>query len=1100
MKKILLILVLFYSGFVAAQTPPGHIKLNSRINWISGAFDSSLYTPVRDTNWTPSRIGAMTIRPQDSIQYVYNGVTVSGAKWIRIGNGVSVDSIYRNGDSIRWVKSNRIQNFLDQNFFNSSLRATANVAHSFAGNRSLLLDSLNSMTIRNTNNSTMWFVAKNPNDSSYIRITRGGTGSGFIDIVSTKNVIGGGAVYASLATSASTLQAAMSARGAFQGSFLFVDTLSAQMVSGDLTNLLVQSYLKFTKDSAVLRVPNSLYLPGLTRNSSGNLKVLMYDTTTGGNGRVWYYDALSGTVPSTRTITVFGTTYDLSADRDFGFGGAVPSTRTLSINGVTYDLTANRSWTVTSPSPDSTFYTANGTVTYARRINANKFPITFDSAALFRIRDTAVSYTGKLYGSINDFNQGVDFLVYDSLVTSNITSNTLSGIRLGVNDFNNLDTNNYINIKANGLFFKGRMNWLGTTYNAATTVRMIVQDTVTGDIYRQAMPFYTVNNGLTASTPFNFQLGGTLLDSRTINTAGFSTTWTGSNTGDVINATTFSTGTALKAISASGVGLDASTTSGTGLQSLSTSGLAAKFTVNPSSVSTVVPVMQILRTSSGTAADGIGGSLDFYTQTNNGTTVISNQLISKWTAATTATRTSQIDFIGIASAATQTFMNIQTGGIVRVNNNADTLSTKSYVRSELNAGFAATAFTFDNTNIGDTLFTVPVAGTLRWKSLLTSNRLRNITTDSTITQTVNVINLGTGGSASTDYLARDSTWKTIPAGGGGSPDSTLFTTKGRVFLMIDSSFTATTQFVRTTGTQTIAGVKTFSSFPAFSSATNRRIPFISSGGVLKDTVDFRFENGKLVIPDGDPLAGTPTLGMSFAGDPTTGISRVTTNFIFTSNNVFSLVLSDGTKEQRLPSDYKIGFSSATTNLSSTDVALARIAAGGLEINNGTAGVFADLKLKKLTATVASGYSYNINGSLGTNDFTTRGREDSIHATMGGTTLAHGTYTPSLTHVQNIIGSTAYVCQYLRVGNTVTVSGRIDIDPDVTVTITYIDMSLPIASAFTASTQAAGTIGSDGLNESGTIKAESTNDRVQITLFPTSVASRNCYFTYTYQVL
>src|SRR5688500_4743620 len=36
-------------------------------------------------------------------------------------------------------------------------------------------------------------------------------------------------------------------------------------------------------------------------------------------------------------------------------------------------------------------------------------------------------------------------------------------------------------------------------------------------------------------------------------------------------------------------------------------------------------------------------------------------------------------------------------------------------------------------------------------------------------------------------------------------------------------------------------------------------------------------------------------------------------------------------------------------------------------------------------------------------------------------LTSGTYTPTLTNTTNLDGSTAYECQYLRVGNTVTVS-------------------------------------------------------------------------------
>lgn len=53
-------------------------------------------------------------------------------------------------------------------------------------------------------------------------------------------------------------------------------------------------------------------------------------------------------VPSSRTLTINGVTYDLSADRTWTIStGGVPTSRILTINGVSYDLSADRSWIVT---------------------------------------------------------------------------------------------------------------------------------------------------------------------------------------------------------------------------------------------------------------------------------------------------------------------------------------------------------------------------------------------------------------------------------------------------------------------------------------------------------------------------------------------------------------------------------------------------------------------------------------------------------------------------------------------------------------------------------------------------------------------------------
>lgn len=80
------------------------------------------------------------------------------------------------------------------------------------------------------------------------------------------------------------------------------------------------------------------------------------------------------------------------------------------------------------------------------------------------------------------------------------------------------------------------------------------------------------------------------------------------------------------------------------------------------------------------------------------------------------------------------------------------------------------------------------------------------------------------------------------------------------------------------------------------------------------------------------------------------------------------------------------------------------------------------------------------------------------AITGTTTqyIASGTYTPTLTHVLNITASTSQVCQWIRVGNVVTVSGMITIDPTAGSTASQIDISLPIASNLSTAGQLGGT--------------------------------------------
>ena len=68
----------------------------------------------------------------------------------------------------------------------------------------------------------------------------------------------------------------------------------------------------------------------------------------------------------------------------------------------------------------------------------------------------------------------------------------------------------------------------------------------------------------------------------------------------------------------------------------------------------------------------------------------------------------------------------------------------------------------------------------------------------------------------------------------------------------------------------------------------------------------------------------------------------------------------------------------------------------------------------------------------------------------------GTYTPTINTTTNIASSSVGTWQYLRVGNTVTVSGSITITPTSGVTTTSFNFSLPINSTFASGNDCAGT--------------------------------------------
>lgn len=121
-----------------------------------------------------------------------------------------------------------------------------------------------------------------------------------------------------------------------------------------------------------------------------------------------------------------------------------------------------------------------------------------------------------------------------------------------------------------------------------------------------------------------------------------------------------------------------------------------------------------------------------------------------------------------------------------------------------------------------------------------------------------------------------------------------------------------------------------------------------------------------------------------------------------------------------------------------------------------------------------------------------------------TGLAAGTYTPTLagSTSTNIAASGAFQCQYLRVGNTVTVSGLLTIDPTSASVTTAISITLPVSSNIGSIEDLAGVAASYQVaSYSAAIYGDSANDCAILQFVcGTDVASRSWMFTFTYQVI
>ncbi len=113
----------------------------------------------------------------------------------------------------------------------------------------------------------------------------------------------------------------------------------------------------------------------------------------------------------------------------------------------------------------------------------------------------------------------------------------------------------------------------------------------------------------------------------------------------------------------------------------------------------------------------------------------------------------------------------------------------------------------------------------------------------------------------------------------------------------------------------------------------------------------------------------------------------------------------------------------------------------------------------------------------------------------------GLYTPAITQITNLSNNSPYECQFLRVGDTVTVSGKVGMTTVAANTLTLLSMSLPVTSNLGADEDCAGTAfayGTPGF--SAAIQADTTNDRALMIFWPTTSGSTNFYFQFTYQVI
>ena len=149
------------------------------------------------------------------------------------------------------------------------------------------------------------------------------------------------------------------------------------------TPIILNNALNLTFDASVTGFGNSFLV--YANKVAPNYSILsLYDTDTAKYSKLYFDNTTNRTYTFPNASGTIALTSDLS--------GYVPTSRTLSINGVTYDLSADRSWTVTP----------NINATTTQDYTATAGQVTFTVSAGYTVGQLAVFYNGSKLAS-NEF-------------------------------------------------------------------------------------------------------------------------------------------------------------------------------------------------------------------------------------------------------------------------------------------------------------------------------------------------------------------------------------------------------------------------------------------------------------------------------------------------------------------------------------------------------------------------------------------------------------------------------------------------------------------------------------------------------------------------
>lgn len=380
------------------------------------------------------------------------------------------------------------------------------------------------------------------------------------------------------------------------------------------------------------------------------------------------------------------------------------------------------------------------------------------------------------------------------------------------------------------------------------------------------------------------------------------------------------------------------------------------------------------------------------------------------------------------------------------------------------------------------------------------------------------------GGGSTNYLRADGTWAAPP----GTAGATGANPSASIGLAAVNGVAAT--FLRSDGAPALdQGIApTWTAAHVFSLAGTGTAP----------TIDLASARPVLRFSETDQVADGKSWYQQVSGgtfsinsvDDTVGTAKGLLTATRTANVITAVDLGNATDLPPIRLNGNVGVRTAPISGSPLSVDRSGVAAAvsGLRVQDTTSGSGSRLYLNLTNNTdadlltrvseVGAGTVFSSMGPSTATDFQLRTADtarvvitsdgrlygSALHnvGTVTGTAnqyIASGTYTPTLTAVTNVAASTSAACQWMRVGNVVTVSGSVSVTATAA-GVANLAISLPIASALTLATQLGGTAAQVNGTAPAEIFADATNDRADARWTAVTAAAQRFSFSFTYVVL